>query len=112
MAELKLSTAVQDRKQEKDSSGKKKAWLEELLHIEFYNLEEPGVPLKFAYGSTKKPETFTLLHGGKYRLPREVVNHIESRQVPMWGYKPDGTGRLQRNLEGYKSRFQCRQIFE
>ena len=112
MAELKLSTSTKERKEEREPKDKKSDWLNEVLYIEFYNLEEPGVPLKFAYGSTKRPETFTLLHGGKYRLRREVINHIESRQVPMWGYKPDGSGRLRRNLEGYKSRFQCRQIFE
>jgi len=113
MAELKLSTAIKERKEDKSLSEKKKNdWLEEEIYIEFYNLEEPGVPLKFAFGSSKRPKTYTLIHGGKYHLPREVVNHIESRETPLYGYKPDGTGRQIRDLKGKKSRFQCRQIFE
>jgi len=96
----------------KDSKDRRKDWLDEEIMIEFFNLEEPGVPVKFAFGPANKPHTHTLLHGGKYKLKREVVNHVESRQTPMWGYKPDGRGVMQKNLEGYKSRFQCRQIFE
>jgi len=89
-----------------------KEWLNEEIMVEFFNLEEPGVPLKFVYGPTDKTEKHILLHGGKYKLKREVVQHIESRQTPIWGYKPDGKGLMQKNLEGYKSRFQCRQLFE
>ena len=47
-------------KKEKD---REKDWLNEEILIEFYNLEEPGVPLKFTYGTTRNPETFTLLQG-------------------------------------------------
>jgi len=97
---------------QKDKKERQKEWLNEEIMVEFFNLEEPGVPVNFSYGSTKSPEKYTLLHGGKYRLRREVVQHIESRQTPLWGYSPDGRGRMQKNLEGYKSRFQCRQIFE
>lgn len=96
----------------KNSKERQKEWLDEDVLVEFFNLEEPGVPLKFSYGPTNKTEKHTLIHGGKYRLKRGVVQHIESRQTPLWGYKPDGRGVMQKNLEGYKSRFQCRQIFE
>lgn len=96
----------------KDKEDRRKEWLNEVITVEFYNLEEPGVPVKFVYGDTKNPENHYLMHGGKYHLPRRVVQHVESRQTPIWGYKPDGHGRMQKNLEGYKSRFQCRQIFE
>jgi len=96
----------------KDEKERHKEWLDEEIMIEFMNLEEPGVPVKFTYGTTRKPETHTLLHGGKYRLKREIVNHIESRQTPIWGYKPNGLGQMEKHLKGHKSRFQCRQIFE
>ena len=96
----------------KDKKDRQKEWLNEEMMVEFYNLEEPGVPIKFTFGPTSKPETHTLLHGGKYRLKRSLINHIESRQTPIWGYKPDGYGKMEKNLEGYKTRFQCRQIFE
>lgn len=96
----------------KDKKERQKDWLEEIIHFEFFNLEEPGVPLKFSFGPAGKAETYTLLHGGKYYYPREIIKHLESRQVPIWGYKPDGRGVMSKALEGYKSRFQCRQLFE
>lgn len=101
--------APQAIKSEKD---RREAWLNETVYVEFMNLEEPGIPIKFTFGDTRKKENYTLLHGGKYRLPRKVVKHIESRQTPIWGYRPDGSGAMQKNLESYKSRFQCREIFE
>jgi hypothetical protein len=97
---------------QKDKEDRKKEWLAEEVRVEFFNLEEPGVPVKFMHGTTKKPETYTLLHGGKYTLRREVTQHVESRQTPIWGYKPNGEGQMEKTLKGYKSRFQCRQLFE
>lgn len=96
----------------KSEKERRKEWLKEEIHFEFFNLEEPGVPIKFAFGPTSNTKTYTMIHGGKYRYPREVVNHLESRQSPIWGYKPDGRGIMNKNLEGYKSRFQCRQLFD
>lgn len=95
-----------------DEATRKQNWLNEEMMVEFFNLEEPGVPIKFPYGPTNKIENFTLMHGGKYKLRREVVNHIESRQTPIYGYKPNGSGQMEKYLKGYKSRFQCRQVFE
>jgi hypothetical protein len=81
---------------------------DEEIEVEFYNLENPGLTIKFAYGSTKNKKIYTLFHGGKYKLPRSVVKHISTRQMPLWNYTSDGTGRLRKNLLGYKSRFECR----
>ena len=106
MADQKKEVLVGDEKK------RHKDWLNEELLIEFYNIEEPGVPVKFVFGDTKNNEKHTLLHGGKYRLRREVIQHLESRQTPIWKFKPDGSGQMIKNIEGYKSRFQCRQIFE
>ena len=85
---------------------------DEKILVEFYNIEEPGVPIKFAYGPTKKIEKFHLMHGGKYKLSREIIKHLETRQSPMYKYQPDGTGRQTKVLTGYRSRFQCRQVWE
>jgi hypothetical protein len=95
-----------------DKKDRKKQWDDEIISFEFMNLEEPGVPIKFVFGKMPRPQKYTLLHGGKYKLPRTVVNHIESRQMPIWKYTPDGEGRMAKRLTGYKSRFQCRQLFE
>lgn len=86
-------------------------WLDEEIDIEFYNLEEPGMMNKFPFGTTKNFKVYTLFHGGKYKLPRKVVRHIESRQTPMWKWQPDGQGGMTKKLVGNKSRFQCRQVF-
>lgn len=114
--EVKMQTEVQavktiDEVLERDDRAKSKP-KDEKMYVEFYNLEEPGVPLKFSYGSTKKVEKFHLMHGGKYNLTREVLHHLESRQLPMYDFQPDGTGRMVKVRTGYKSRFQCRQVWE
>ena len=96
----------------KSEEERKKEWLEEEVLIEFVNLEEPGVPQKFVYGTTRNPKKYLLIHGGKYKLPRKVVQHIESRQTPIWNYRPNGIGGTAKEQTGNKSRFQCRQIFE
>lgn len=95
----------------KEVSEKERKWLEEEVEIEFYNLEEPGMMNKFPYGTTKNFKKYTLLHGGRYKLPRKVIKHLESRQTPIWKWMPDGTGAMGKQLIGYKPRFQCRQIF-
>lgn len=102
----KMTISVQ-----KDKKDRKEEWLDEDIHFEFFNLEEPGVPVKFVFGPSNRAKTYTLLHGGKYTYPRRIVQHLESRQVPIWGYKPNGSGQMEKSLEGYKSRFQCRQLF-
>ncbi len=90
---------------------REKQWLEEEVEIEFYNTEEPGLMIKFPYGGTKNFKTYTLMHGGKYKLPRKVVKHLETRQTPIWKWQPDGSGSMAKKLVSMKPRFQCRQVF-
>ena len=104
-----MSKALENPKElDKDDASDK--WRKEEATFEFYNLEEPGLMLKFPYGTTKKIEKFTFLHGGKYKIRREVAQHVESRQTPIWGYRPDGTGTMVKNLNGWKPRFQMREV--
>lgn len=95
----------------KPVSEREQNWLEEEVEIEFYNQEEPGLMVKFPYGGTKNFKIYSLMHGGKYTLPRKVVRHIESRQTPIWKWQPDGMGAITKKLVGMKPRFQCRQVF-
>ena len=83
---------------------------EEEGYFEFYNLEEPGLVQKFAYGTTKNYKKYVFFHGEKYKITREIAEHVESRETPIWGYRPDGTGRLEKHLKGYKPRFQMREV--
>ena len=96
----------------RDKKDRKEEWLKEDITFEFFNLEEASVPITFSHGPTNNIKKYTLLHGGRYTYPRSLIQHVESRQTPMWGFKPDGHGRMVKALEGYKSRFQCRQLFE
>lgn len=107
----KRNTFGVEEKTVETKSDKEKDWLREEVCIEFYNLEEPGLMQKFPYGTTKNFKNYTLMHGGQYTLPREVVKHIESRQTPIWKWLPDGSGSMAKKLVGMKSRFQCRQVF-
>jgi len=92
-------------------SEKEEKYLREIHEYEFFNLEEPGLMNTFTYGNTKKNHTFTFLHGGKYRLPRFIANHIESKSIPIWIRKPDGTGRMEKTRAGNSPRFRMSQLF-
>lgn len=96
----------------KKFTEKEEKWLREMACYEFMNLEQPGLMHTFSYGSAGNSMKFTFFHGGKYRLPRFIARHIDSRSTPMWDWKPDGSGRLQKYRAGGKSRFQMREVFE
>jgi len=94
----------------KTKSEKGKKILEEEREFEFYNLEEPGMTVRFVFGSTKNMKKYCFWHGQKYTLPVSVADHVESRELPIWNWRPDGLGGLQKELSGWKSRFQMREI--
>lgn len=94
------------------SNEKEEKHLKELATYEFYNIEEPGVFIKFPYGSTRCTHNFTLLHGNTYRVPRHLARHLENCTTPIWDYRPDGNGRMVKTKVGEKSRFQMRERFE
>lgn len=93
------------------SSEKEEKYLREIGEYEFYNLEEPGLSQKFSYGDTKNNHRFTFFHGGKYRIPRFIARHIESCTTPLWDWRPDGSGRMEKKKVGDKPRFRMSQIF-
>lgn len=90
---------------------KEDKWLRELVTCEFVNLENPGMILKFPYGSTRNNKTFTFIHGGVYKVPRFLSRHIDSRAEPRWGWRPDGSGSIQKELQGDKPRFNMREVY-
>lgn len=81
------------------------------IEVEIYNIEEPGAPIKVCVGPAHKLFKKTFLHGGKYKIPRDIVKIIESRKTPMYKWMPDGTGSMQKQLMGYTQRFSCKQVF-
>jgi len=93
------------------SNEKEEKYLREVCEFEFYNLEEPGLSHRFPYGDTRHQHTFTLYHGEKYRLPRFIARHLESKGTPIWDWRPDGTGRMSKKKVGVKPRFRMSQSF-
>jgi len=92
-------------------SEKEEKYLREIVEYEFFNLEEPGLCQKFPYGNTRQSHTFEFWHGGKYKVPRHVARHLESRSKPMWKWRPDGTGSMRKELIGQNPRFRMSQSF-
>lgn len=96
---------------EKPKSDREEAYLKEICQYEFYNLEEPGLSITFPYGDTRRKHNFKFFHGGKYLVPRHVARHLESRSTPIWAWRPDGLGSMNKQRVGDKPRFQMRQVF-
>lgn len=97
---------------EQPKSEKEEKHLKEVCNYEFYNLEESGLNLSFCYGNTRFQKNFLFMHGAVYKVPRHVARHIENRTTPIWAWRPDGTGRMQKQKVGEKPRFQMREKFE
>jgi len=93
-------------------SEKEEKFLREICEFEFQNLEEPGLMNKFPYGGTKKSHVFNLFHGQKYTLPRFIARHVESCATPLWDWRPNGMGQMEKRYLGSKPRFQMRQTFK
>lgn len=95
----------------KPENEKEEKFLREICEFEFMNTEEPGLSHTFPYGNAKISHKFIFFHGGKYRLPRFIANWIESRSTPIWDWRPNGLGGMEKKLIGHKPRFQMRQVF-
>lgn len=96
----------------KKFSEKEEKHLREMLTYEFMNIEEAGLMQKFVYGNASNKHTFIFMHGGKYKVPRFIARHIESRDTPIWGWRPNGSGGMEKILKGRNSRFQMREVYE
>lgn len=93
------------------TNEKEEKFLREVCDFEFYNLEEPGISVRFPYGNSKNQHNFTLFHGGKYTLPRFIARHLESCKTPIWKWRPDGLGAIHKEKVGYAPRFRMSQKF-
>lgn len=96
----------------KKYSEKEEKHLREMNSYEFMNLEEPGLMHSFSYGNAGNKHNFKFMHGGKYIVPRFIQRHLESKSTPIWGWQPDGTGRISKVETGKNSRFQMREVYD
>lgn len=108
--EFLAALPIQGRQPE---SEKEDMFMREICEYEFSNLEEPGLSLKFPYGSTRRKHNFTFFHGGRYRVPRFLAQYLETRSTPIWDWRAsvDGSGKMTKQRMGDKSRFQMRQVY-
>lgn len=83
---------------------------DEIVEVQFFNLEDPGLKIKFSYGHANNVKNYELWHAGKYKLPRGLVRHLESRQTPIYEYKMTEAGK-HKELIGYRQRFNLRQVW-
>lgn len=79
--------------------------------IIFRNDRDPGHVLEFHYSTkTHKLHHYKLFHGQEYTLPLEVVEHLESRAVPIYSYKRGPDGHPVMYISGYKHQFSCKTV--
>lgn len=101
---------VLEREDRHEFEEKRSSDLEE-IEVEFFNLEHQGLAQPFCMKEKGFEFKKTLLHGGKYKLPRKVIRWIESRQTPIYKWNLSGNGQMQKQLTGYTQRFSCKQVF-
>ena len=90
---------------------KEEKWLREMVSAEFTNNENQHLGQKFFYGTTKKNFSFNFFPGGKYRLPRFIVNHLNNCGTPIYKWQPDGSGKIQKTFTHKKRRFTLREVY-
>lgn len=79
--------------------------------ILFRNDRDPGIPLEFHYHSkTHRIHHYKLFHGKEYTLPVEVIEHLEDRKTPIYGYRKGPDGHPEMFVSGYKHLFTCKSI--
>lgn len=79
--------------------------------IIFRNDRDPGYPLEFHYKSKFHPlHQYKLFHGKEYTLPVEVIEHLESRVVPIYSYRKSPDGHPEMYTSGFKNQFSCKTV--
>ena len=79
--------------------------------IVFRNYRDPGMPLEFHFHSkTHRLHQYKLFHGKEYTLPVEVIEHLETRAVPIYGYRRGPDGHPEMFISSYKHQFSCKTV--
>lgn len=85
--------------------------MSEYRDVQFLNGRDPGYPLDFHYSSKTHPlKQYKLLHGHNYKLPVEIIEHLESRSEPVYGYRRGADGHPEMYVTSRKFIFQCRNV--
>jgi hypothetical protein len=79
--------------------------------VVFRNDRDPGMPLEFHFHSATHPlHHYKLLHGKEYTLSVEIIEHLESRRIPIYVYRRDADGMPQLCVNGYRHYYVCKPV--
>ena len=83
----------------------------EYREVVFLNGRDPGYPLDFHYASKTHPlKIYKLLHGQTYKLPVEIIEHLESCNEPVYAYRKGLDGHPEMYVLSRKYIFQMRNV--
>lgn len=86
-------------------------YIPKMERIIFVNERDPGCPLEFHYHSKTHPlKQYILFPGKEYTLPVEIIDHLESRSIPSYGYRKGHSGLPEMYVTSVKYNFRCKQI--
>jgi hypothetical protein len=79
--------------------------------IVFRNDRDPGMCHEFHYHSKTHPlHHYKLFHGQEVTLPVEIIEHLENRAIPIYGYRKGPDGHPEMYVQGYKHQFSCKTV--
>lgn len=91
---------------------KEEKWLREIVEYEFENKQDPGLKLKFTYGTTKQHEQIEIWCNEPTPLPRFIARYLQSKGNSIYKYQPDGRGNMIPQFQGRDSRFVLREVYK
>lgn len=77
--------------------------------VVFVNQRDPGVMLEFHYRTKSHAlQHFKLMDGETYELPEEIIAHLESCSIPIYGKEIEEKGVFKRPVIGHRYMFSLR----
>lgn len=81
----------------------------EMQRFVFRNERDPGCALHFHYHTkTHRLHHYTLFDGKEHVLPVEVIDHLESLFIPIYGRKLNADGASEKCIVSQRYQFSCR----
>lgn len=85
------------------------AYIPKYEDVVFVNQRDAGVPLEFHYKTKTHPmKHYKLVDGETYTLPQEVIDHLQSCSIPMYGKEEMKNGVMFRPVIAHKYMFAFR----
>lgn len=84
-------------------------FIPEMEEVVFVNQRDPGVMLEFHYKSKTYPiQHFKLMDGETYKLAKEIIDHLQSCSIPIYGKEIMDQGICKRPIVGHKYMYSFR----